>query len=360
MQFRASLWRKWVAKGTVAYNPLCDKKGVDLVIPLSSLKGNKPPLGNHEDKLLIGLVFEAEERRAKLGWMLFQWFDFETLEKDGIISRMINKCHQLATAYNSIQDLATILKIEQEEAELELEEGSEKLQSNAEYVNTMMLIIQNDKHGVLLLHPYVVRRVKERMQSLWLNLAKSAGVRFYSVITQPDESLAHYHAVLPDGKIVGKKVFCSPDFPEGEYIVFVNPMRHWGDCQLWENKHEGTYTNATGIMAAPRLLLLSLGRDTDGDFVQLIRASVYPNMREAIANFKESPVVEKLPKVALSGSLQEIAIRSMNDLTGVVASLLARARSIGAEEIVLNIPAGGEQKEDIEMRIIDFYHNNYK
>ena len=44
----------------------------------------------------------------------------------------------------------------------------------------------------------------------------------------------------------------------------------------------------------------------------------------------------------------------MNDLTGVVASLLARARSVGAEEIILNIPAGGEQKEDIEMKIIDF------
>lgn len=267
---------------------------------------------------------------------------------------MINKCQELATAYNSIQDLAKILRVEQQEAEFELAENSEVLQSNAEYVNTMMRIILNDQHGILLLHPYVVRRVKERMQSLWLNLAKSAGVRFYSLMAQPDESLAYYHVVRPDGGIVGRKVFCAPDFPEGEYIVFCNPMRHWGDCQLWENRHEGNYINASGIMSAPRKLLLNLGRDTDGDFIQLIKSSVYPHLREAIINFDEPPATKKFPKMALTGTLNQIAIRSMNDMTGIVASLLARARSAGAENIVLNIPAGGEQKEDQEMRIIDF------
>lgn len=216
----------------------------------------------------------------------------------------------------------------------------------------MVRIIRADKKGVLLLYPYVVRRVKERMQSVWLNLAKSAGVRFFSVMTQPDESLAHYHVVLPNGRIQGRKVFCAPDFREGEYIVFCNPMRHWGDCQLWENRHEGDFVNAEGIMAAPRLLLLSLGRDTDGDFVQLIKSSAYPAMREAIARFDESPVVEKLPKVPLKGDLREVAIGSMNDLTGVVASLLGRARGAGVEYHILEIPNLQGKKE--ERRIIDF------
>ena len=35
-------------------------------------------------------------------------------------------------------------------------------------------------------------------------------------------------------------------------------------------------------------------------------------------------------------------------------ALLARARSGGCEQIVLNIPAGGEQKENEEMTVIDF------
>jgi hypothetical protein len=354
LQFRAALFQKWVGKGTVAYNPDLDSSGYDLAIPWSSLKGNKPALGSYEDKLLLGLVFEAERRRAKPGWMLLQWFPFEVLEKDKIITKLREKCDRLSKAYDSITDLAEILRIDQSEAEAEVQEGSEELQSEAEYVNNMIRVIQVDKNGLLLLHPYVVRRVKERLRASWLNLAKAAGIRFFSVMTQPDESLAHYHTVLPDGRIEGERVFCAPDFEEGEYIVFCNPMRHWGDCQLWENKHEGTYANATGIMGVPTKLALTLGRDFDGDFVQLIKSSAYPNMRNAIANFSEPPATKKFPKMALQGNLQEIAIRSMSDMTGIVASLLARAKAANAEDQVLLIPAGGEQKENEEMRVIDF------
>jgi hypothetical protein len=38
-------------------------------------------------------------------------------------------------------------------------------------------------------------------------------------MAQLDESLAHYHVVLPDGRIKGRKVFCAPDFEEGEICV---------------------------------------------------------------------------------------------------------------------------------------------
>ncbi|MBO1063251.1 MULTISPECIES: hypothetical protein [Nostocales] len=354
IQFRAALFKEWIGKGTLAYNPHLDTSGFDLAIPLSSLKGNKPALGNYQGKILMGLVFDGEVRRAKPGWMLLQWFSFEVLEKDSIIDRLKEKCDRLSQAYNSIVDLAEILRIDQSEAEAELQEGSEELQSEAEYENTMIRVVRVDKNGVLLLHPYIVKRIKERLRALWLNLAKAAGIRFYSVMVQPDESLAHYHTVLEDGSVKGRKVFCAPDFEEGLYIVFCNPMRHWGDCQLWENKYEGTYTNATGIMAVTTKLALTLGRDFDGDFVQLIKASAYPNMRNAIANFKKPPATKKFPKMALQGNLQQIALNSMNDMTGIVASLLARAKAANAEDKVLLIPAGGEQKENEEMTVIDF------
>ncbi|MFB2970382.1 hypothetical protein ACE1CD_15520 [Aerosakkonema sp. BLCC-F183] len=358
IQFRASLRATkdspgWVGKGTVAYNPKCDEMGIDLVIPLSSLKGNKPELGNYEGKILIGTVFEAEERNTKLGWMIWQWFAFETLEQDNIISKLISKCQKLSAAFNSIQNLAEILRVDQNEEQKELEQAGEEISSDS-YKSPVLRIIKADRRGVLLLHPYVIERVNQGIQEMWINFAKSAGVRFYSLMAQPDESLAHYHVVQPDGNIVGQKVFCAGSLPEGEYIVYCNPMRHWGDIQLWENKHEGTYIGAMGTIAAPRKLLASLGRDTDGDFIQLIKSSKYPGMRETIANFDKPPTVAKFPKVALPGSLQEIAVRSMTDLTGVVASLLGRARAANAENMVLNIPPGGEQKEAKEMRIIEF------
>ena len=351
IQFRCAQFREWVGKGTIAHNPALD--GVaDLAIPLSSLKGNKLPLGNHEAKLLLGYVHGAERRRASPGWMLFQWFNFETLEEDGIISNLIAKAQELGAAFNSIEDLARILRVEQGDAE-SLDE-MERLQSEAQYVNTMMNIVMADERGILLLHPYVVRRVKERYRSMFLKLAKAAGVRFWSVMTMPDESLAHYWTQEPSGRIVGDKVFCAGEFPPGEYIVFANPMRHWGDIQIWENKHEGRFSDSLGVMAAPRDLLLSLGRDTDGDFVQLIRADTYPAMAEAIRNFTDTPNVAKFPKRALQGNLGEIALGSMNDLTGIVASLLGKARAQRAENIVLEIPPGGEQEQPLEMRIIDF------
>ena len=351
IQFRCAEFKKWVGKGTIAHNP--DLDGVaDLAIPLSSLKGNKLPLGNHEAKLLLGYVHGAERRRASPGWMLFQWFDFETLEDDGIISNLETKAAELGAAFNSIEDLARILRVEQGDAD-SLDE-MERLQSEAQYVNTMMNIIMADEAGILLLHPYVVRRVQERYRSMFLKLAKAAGVRFWSVMTMPDESLSHYWTQDSEGRIEGEKVFCSGEFPPGTYIVFANPMRHWGDIQLWENKHEGRFGDSLGVMAAPRDLLLSLGRDTDGDFVQLISADTYPAMAAAIANFTDTPNVEKFPKRALKGNLREIALGSMNDQTGIVASLLGKARAQQAENIVLEIPPGGEQTEPKQMRIIDF------
>ena len=354
LQFRIAAFKKWVAKGTIAYNPELDNSGFDLVIPLSSLKGNKPALGNYTDKLLCGLVFEAEQRTAKAGWMLFQWFSYKTLEQDRIISRLITKCERLVAALDSIQNLAELLRIDRKEAELEREQ-SDTIQSEAEYVNTAMEIIKYDKLGKLLLHPYIIGKVKERLRKVWLNLAKAAGVRFWSLMAQPDEYFAKYESTDKNGETVfSQKVFCAPGMDQGEYIVFCNPMRHWGDCQLWINKHEGTYAKGDGLMAASRKLLLNLGRDTDGDFIQLIRSSQYPNLRNAIAKFDNAPSVRKLPKMALPGTLQQVAINSMNDQTGIVASLLGRARGAGSEGIVLMIPRGGMQTAPQEMSIINF------
>lgn len=353
LQFRIASFKKWVAKGTIAYNPELDDSGYDLVIPWSSLKGNKPALGNYKEKLLCGLVFEAEQRTAKAGWMLFQWFKFETLEQDKIISRLRAKCEKLVAATNSIQALAKELRIHQFEAEQEREQG-ESIQSEAEYVNTAMEIIKYDIKGRLLLHPYITGKVAERLRAVWLNLAKAAGVRFWSLMSQPDEYFQKYESTSNGKTTFTEKVFCAPGMAPGEYIVFCNPMRHWGDCQLWINRHEGTYATGYGLMAASTKLMLNLGRDFDGDFVQLIRSKEYPALRDAIANFDKPPEVEKLPKMALPGTLQQVAINSMNDSTGIVASLLGRARGAGAEGIVLIIPPGGMQTEPKEMAIIDF------
>ncbi|OIP69453.1 MAG: hypothetical protein AUK43_12610 [Oscillatoriales cyanobacterium CG2_30_40_61] len=352
VQFCAAIFKEWVAKGTASYHPKfeLDKRfaDYDLVIPLSCFKGNKPKPGNYTGKILIGVVHEAEERRAKPGWMLWQWFKFETLEQDGIISKLHEKCQKLSSALDDIHKLADVLRIELDESEQELANLDDNPDSEVAYVDVVLKIIKADKKGVLLLHPYVLKKVKMRLREMWKNLAKSAGVRFYSVMCTPDTILEKYQKAYGNNYVFTPKTFCSPSFNPGLYIVFCNPMRHWGDVQLWNNSIEGRFRNTRGVLAATRELLLSLGRDTDGDYIQLINSKRYPAITEAIYDMDKSPKVKKFPKVPLTGSLQQIAINSMNDLTGVVASLLGRARAIGAELIVLDIPKEGE------MRIIDF------
>ena len=352
IQIRAAIFREWTIKGTASHSYKFENdnrfKGYDLVIPLSCFKGNKPAPGNYTGKVLIGVVHEAEERRAKPGWMLWQWFSFETLEEDGIITRLHEKCQKLSTALDDIYKLADVLRIDLDEAEQELANLDDNPDAEVAYVDSVLKIIKADKKGVLILHPYVLLKVKFRLREMWKNLAKSAGVRFYSVMCTPDTSLEKYQKRYGDNFVFSPKTFCSPSFKEGEYIVFCNPMRHWGDVQLWNNVYEGRFKNTRGVLAATRELLLSLGRDTDGDFIQLINSQRYPAITYALQGMDKSPKVKKFPKVALTGSLQQIAINSMNDITGVVASLLGRARAIGAELIVQNIPGEGE------MRIIDF------
>ena len=352
IQIRAAIFKEWTIKGTASHSYKFENDarfaGVDLVIPLSCFKGNKPAPGNYTGKVLIGVVHEAEERRAKPGWMLWQWFSFETLEEDGIISKLHEKCQKLSSALDDIYKLADVLRIDLDEAEQELANLDDNPDAEVAYVDSVLKIIKADKKGVLILHPYVLLKVKFRLREMWKNLAKSAGVRFYSVMCTPDTSLEKYQKAYGNDFVFKPKVFCSPSFNEGQYIVFCNPMRHWGDVQLWENFHEGRFRNTRGVLAATRELLLSLGRDTDGDFIQLINSSRYPNITMALYDMDSPPKVKKFPKVALTGSLQQIAINSMNDITGVVASLLGRARAIGAELIVLDIPKEGE------MRIIDF------
>jgi hypothetical protein len=352
VQIRGAVYKEWTIKGTASHSYKFETdsrfKGYDLVIPTSCFKGNKPAPVNYTGKVLIGVVHEAEERRAKPGWMLWQWFSFETLEEDQIISKLHEKCQKLSSALDDIYKLADVLRIDLEEAEQELADLDDNPDAEVAYVDSVLKIIKADKKGVLILHPYVLLKVKFRLREMWKNLAKSAGVRFYSVMCTPDTSLEKYQKSYGDNYVFRPKTFCSPSFKPGEYIVFCNPMRHWGDVQLWNNVYEGRFNNTKGILAATRELLLSLGRDTDGDFIQLINSQRYPAITYALQGMDKSPKVKKFPKVALTGSLQQIAINSMNDITGVVASLLGRARAIGAELIVQNIPGEGE------MRIIDF------
>lgn len=268
IQFRALSFKEFIGKGTLSWNPALDVPHpeitselgglIDFVIPLSSMKGNKLPLGVYRRKLALGLVFEGETRKSKLGWMLLQWFSFDVLEKDGIITKLKNKLNKFKAAMNNYKELVKLLK----PSNSANPDGT--LENEEKYDNKVISIILADVNNLLAKHPWVTRRVADLTQKKWLNYAKSAGISFYSVMTQPDQHFYQYLEFDDNQNIIGGRYFCCASYPEGEYIVYANPMRHWGDVQLWINKYEGSYTNAVGVAASSKELMLTLGRDFDG------------------------------------------------------------------------------------------------
>ena len=334
----------------------------DLAIPLSCLKGNKPMngTGNYKDRILIGTVFESEWRSAKTGWMLFQHFKWETLEADGIVQNIVNESAKLADAYDSVIKLSKLLRIDYadkaENSESFSEEEEEAIQK---YEDKFLMIVEADRNGLLLNHPYIVEQLKERLRKRWLTLAKSGGIRFYSFMTMPDDSLAYYNIwddPVEKNFCIDGRVCCCPDLAEGKYILFVNPMRNWGDVQVWENKHEGKFVSSKfkGIVAAPTALFLTLGRDFDGDFVQMMHCEEYPAMTAAIEAFSQPPKVRKLPKEKLTGDIRMIALQSMSNYAGLVAWLAGITIAHGYSYMPFTVPVGGIYDKEEEMTIIEF------
>lgn len=347
-----------IGKGTFDYTDQVDNSNFDLIMPLSSLKGNKLPLGNYQERVLMGYVFEAEQRIAKTGWMFFQHFKWSVLEADGIIQGTIDKCTELAAAYNSVAGLCKILRIDYADRKQNHENYSEEEVGNLEeYEDKFLKVVESDRSGKLFNHPYVIENIKQRLRKQWLTLAKSGGVRFYSFMTMPDESLAHYNVwddPIEKNFCLDGRVCCCSDLEEGEYILFVNPMRHWGDVQTWENKHEGQYVERSGIVAAPNKLFLTLGRDFDGDFVQMLHVEEYPAIAEEIRQFQLPPKVRKLPKEQITGHIQEIAINSMSNYTGLIAFLLGVTVANNLSYRPFVVPVGGIYSEEQEMYTIEF------
>jgi hypothetical protein len=293
-------------------------------------------------------IHNAYLQSAKPGWQFFQWFSWESLEKDGVISALKTKCQELAAIMSDIKKLADYIRIEQKENPLDDNNDNlnDAIGSIDDYDDIVTQIIEVDIKGRLLLHRYIVMKIKERVQRIWKKLTTTAGIRFKSLMCMPDETFT------PDFK-AGKLYFCAPDLKAGDYILFCNPTRHWGDIQIWTNQPDrGRFKDRKGIIASGKEQFLTLGRDFDGDFVQLIEVEKLPNMAEEIRGFAAAPETEKLPKVALKGSLKEIAIGSMTDITGIVASLQAQVVSAGIYNDIIpittmTVDASGEPKYKI-------------
>lgn len=313
-QFRAAVKAKysWVAKGTIAFS--FDTGGYDLVLPVSCFKGNKVKPGVYNPKTLyFGVVHTAEVRHVKMSYSVTQYLPWSAVEAD-ILPGTIAAAKHLRHIQTDIRALTEYLTA-QPGIDCEEEEDSDR------YISPVAEIVAADVHGQLIQHPWVVRHVKDMLAARWMRLATAGTVQFQSCMTQPDEG-------IPDG------VCCIPHLPEGEVIVFPYPCRWKWDIAIWQNKHFPQWTGYEGVIVANAATLLTLGRDTDGDFLQFLPASKLPNVAAAVKTFGEPPELTKPKKEKVEGTLGEIAVRSMDNAVGLITYAIALAWAIGAHHYI--------------------------
>lgn len=342
VQFRAAILDDVIAKGTVVADDRVTGD-IHLVLPQSCFKAKVPEHGQMKwgVYLVFAVVHEAKSKPAKGGQMLWQWYSWESVAHD-VMGPTIAEAEKLSKATDSIRDLAAVLNIEDElqmDDDFAVSVSSDAVedyetQGNADrYRDPLLEIITADKYGQLTGHPYIVSRLKDRLRKRWLRLALNGAVRFRYLLGLPLEEL-------------DDDTFLAPQLPKGECIVFRNPIRHWGDIQIWRNvtkivnkrgrkykPKETVYKNTAWMNT---VTAKKVGGDFDGDLFNFEGISKFKKIAAETKTFAnddkygkslKNTNIQKPGKNRIEGSLAEVAVRSLDSKVGIVAKLIMRAQA---------------------------------
>lgn len=328
----------WCAKGTVAVGW---KRGkYDLVLPTSSFKGNKVEPGEYElSNLAFGLVFKSPAKKSKLveveeteteiieryaqGWdfrksnlsySVLQFLPWDAVEKD-ILPIARRQCQELNSLFNNPQKLLEYLLCKDNgNSDDGVLDGSKLSQ-----------ILKADVHGQLSTHPWTVKATSRLLAARWREIATSGGMKFNSSMVMPDEELPDNYCYIP-GLADGEEV-----------IVFPYPCRWKYDIKVWTNKVLPQWEQQEGVIVGNQNTLLKLGRDTDGDFLMWLPSARLPHVAEAVKCFGEPSLDQaglKPKKIPLQGSLGEVLVKSMKNLTGLITYYIAKSWACKREDFV--------------------------
>ncbi|MCT7965057.1 hypothetical protein NG799_01760 [Laspinema sp. D1] len=347
-------------KGTVS--PVDDLE-TDLVLPESCFKTFKPSVTGFTiiyDKVYIAALGEAQERQSRGGTQIWSWFPIDIIEQD-IMPETRAECEKIveAIASRDVYKVAQLfspkrnnITVDEKDTELPNKwfdelmaiwaggNPEDEIDDNAEvYMPALSLVLDYDQNRILERHPYVIDAVSRSLQKKWRRLAINGAVRMSSFMAQPDDSL-------------GDMTFSCKHLEKVEHISYRYPVRHWGDIQLWDcvpspnDEYNGVFFTShvtfggTGIDGkAPH----GQGGDFDGDYGNAIKAEKLPNIAQRIRDwddessphYRRRPSVIKAPKSPIQNTLKQVALRSMDNQTGAVASMIMYAQAKGlTEEIV--------------------------
>jgi len=363
-------------KGTVAPLPANKMQGYDLILPESCFKTFKPAMGaNSFARVNLAVLGEAQERKASGGTQIWSWFPIDIIEKE-IIPPTRSECFKIVEAIEAgnIYGLIKLFKPERDLAELtdvtlvdkwfnELREvwasGSpdDDTDDHAEpYAPALNLILENDKAKILERHPYVLGSIQRSLKKKWTRLAINGAIHFNSYMAMPDDA-------LPD------MTFSCKHLRGGKHITFRYPVRHWGDIQLWDCVKKSGNDSYQGVFFVSHVTFGGTGElneapygqggDFDGDYGDAIDANKLPLVTAEVQKWQDDPSsyarpkVVKAPKSPIQDTLKQVALRSMDNLTGLVASQIMHAQAKGLANVIIPDGSGRTVLEVLSQALQD-------
>lgn len=354
-----------------------NRDSYQMVLPLSGFKGRKPKHGDIiESEVYIGNVHFAENRSAKASQQIWQWYTPDCIERD-IVPGIVNEAKLIVENVSNRKGIAKLFRdvelmrrnIDYDQGDFDGEALSEDFTpgENQEggYKDPVVEIVANDKFGVLIDHPWVADKIKDRLSSWWKRLALNSAVQFRSLMAEPDDSIPKYQ-------------FVAKDIPEGWCIVFRNPVLHHGSIKLMKSIKDSKYDwylKNKGAVFMSHETAAEVQGDFDGDFFQFFlipsslkaKAERYINMtpgeKDNLYNlylageldlepfesiiietvlmewlWGETPVITKPKKNPVQGTVEWVAIRSMDNQTGLISNLIQHAKANGTLLLKVAIP----------------------
>ncbi|MGB3509556.1 MAG: hypothetical protein WBA93_09970, partial [Microcoleaceae cyanobacterium] len=323
---------------------LAEAQKYDLLLPLSGFKGKKPAAGTViTETVYVGTVALGEHRLAKGSQMLWAWYSWDAVSED-IMPRTLAECQELVEAFDSPKAMAKILGNEYrnkldfdfsgslgEEEDIEDGEGAEAT-ADEQFEDPLVKVLNSDKAGALLTHPWVVGRMTDRLAKRWKRLAIAGAVEFVSLLGQPLE--------------MGEDKFLTREVTAGERLMFRNPILHYDYIRVLDNvidraseNNVGATKSLKGAAFMSHATAAKFGGDFDGDWFQAKEREYEgivaddDNIMWETKNFHSiygpPPPVEKLGKQAIPGELEIVAIRSMDNKTGLISNLIQNAKANG-------------------------------
>lgn len=332
IQFRIALPEyRSIAKGTLVYDYKVSRSKYDIILPTSAFKGNKLKPGEYTTEMVFGLVFTSKANtagdktielpladlylynqrndygKANSSYSVVQFLSWQTVVQD-ILPVTVKQCQKLNELKSDTRKLAEYLRPTFQE---DVEE------------TRLFKLLDADIHNQLSTHPFITSKVSSLLQKRWLKLATGGGLKWNSSMVMPDENMPDDCCYIP-GQVNG-----------AEIVVFPYPCRWKYDIRVWTNTYIKKWSKFEGVIVANEKTLLKLGRDTDGDALYWLPAKKVPAIAAEVKTFGEPKKQAAKPtKKELTGTIGEIAVLSMDNLTGLITWVIAKAQACGAEKII--------------------------